>query len=222
MSQFEAPPSFGDQTHSEPAKTSGLAVTSLVCSLIVCCPLVTIFGPLLGVIAVATIGSNPARKGKGLALAGILIGLITTGVWVGGIVVGKKAIWDPMMEGPAVELRAAFDGDYDTFRAGMMGGANTATDEEIEAFVTELRDRYGNFVSMSFDMTGNQQSQTFATVQTMPYIVVFENNTLNASIDYAGADPATQQFGAVFDNIVIHDDGGQPDVSLPAPAAGGP
>ncbi len=50
-------------------KTSGLAVTSLVFSLILCCPLTTILGPLLGLGALVQIGRNPALKGRGIAFA---------------------------------------------------------------------------------------------------------------------------------------------------------
>ena len=63
MSQFEIPgaPSVpSDQPAFESGKTSGLAVSSLICSLIFCCPLTTIVGPFLGLGAFIQIGRNAA------------------------------------------------------------------------------------------------------------------------------------------------------------------
>ena len=83
MSQFSAPPAdqYSDP-YAEPPKTSAMAVWSLVCSLIFCCPVTTVLGVLLGVGAVATIGSNPNKKGKGMAFTGILLGLVFSAVQV--------------------------------------------------------------------------------------------------------------------------------------------
>lgn len=56
--------------------TSGLAVGSLVCSLIVCCiPVTSVVGVILGFCALPGINSGKA-KGKGVAYAGIVIGLL--------------------------------------------------------------------------------------------------------------------------------------------------
>ena len=59
-------------------KTSGIAIASLVCSLICCIPVTTILGILLGVGAMVSIGSNPEKKGKGLAITGIILGAVFT------------------------------------------------------------------------------------------------------------------------------------------------
>ena len=79
---FQAPlePGYG-----EPSRTSGLAISSLVCSLIFCCPLTTIIGPILGLIAFVSIGSKPNLRGKGLALTGIILGVLMTTLqaWAG-------------------------------------------------------------------------------------------------------------------------------------------
>ena len=72
MTQFESPFDAGDPGEQ---KISGLAIGSLVCSLICCVPVTTIPGILLGIWAMVSIGNNPARKGKGLAVAGIMLGV---------------------------------------------------------------------------------------------------------------------------------------------------
>ena len=91
-------------------KTSRLAVGSLVCSLILCCPITTIVGPLLGVGALLQIGGNPALKGRRIALAAIALGIAFT-LWQG---VGLRRLydtfWGPVLKGPAAELTDGFDG----------------------------------------------------------------------------------------------------------------
>jgi hypothetical protein len=61
--------------------TSAAAVTSLVCGLILCVPFVT------GLVAIITgfVGlsstSNPAVKGRGMAVAGLVLGFLSIVVW---------------------------------------------------------------------------------------------------------------------------------------------
>ena len=108
MTAFDT--TFGEQPLVE-QKTSGLAIASLVCSLIICCPLTTLIGPFLGLAAVLTIGSNPARKGKGLAMAGIIIGIFATVGWGTITVWGHKNINVPVQYGPVEVMAAGFSGD---------------------------------------------------------------------------------------------------------------
>ena len=149
MSQFDPyaqPAPYADQEggeFAEPPRTSGLAIASLVCSLVFCCPLTTLLGPLLGAIAIAMIGGNPARKGKGVAAAGIIIGLLLSAAWAGMIYVGYTTVVKPTMVGPLEEIKALQDGDYDTFRATMFGDLAGLSDDELRVFGEELESRYG-------------------------------------------------------------------------------
>ncbi|HYD01503.1 MAG TPA: DUF4190 domain-containing protein [Phycisphaerales bacterium] len=66
------------------ARTSVLAIGSLVCSLICCIPGLSIIGTLLGAVAILRISaSNGRRKGVGLAIAGIVIGLAISVCYIG-------------------------------------------------------------------------------------------------------------------------------------------
>jgi len=67
-----------DNPDVQPPKTSRLAITSLIFSLILCCPLTTILGPLLGLVSVIRIGGNPALKGRGIAVLMLHPGLVAT------------------------------------------------------------------------------------------------------------------------------------------------
>ncbi|MEM9064847.1 MAG: DUF4190 domain-containing protein [Planctomycetota bacterium] len=67
----------------EPRRTSVLAVLSLVCSLICCIPGTGLLGVFIGVVAVILIGASGGRVGgRGLAFAGIVVGLAISAVWL--------------------------------------------------------------------------------------------------------------------------------------------
>ena len=219
MTAFDT--TFGEQPLVE-QKTSGLAIASLVCSLIVCCPLTTLIGPFLGLAAVFTIGSNPARKGKGIAMAGIIIGITVTVGWGMLTVWAHENINVPVQEGPVEVMSAGFSGDISGFRMGLMGEAANGSDEEIQAFVDSLRSRYGEFVSCEMDeveLNSNPPSfdDLMQPVKIYPYLLRFENATVKARIEFATQDPLTGKFlwGTKFGTILVLDEN-LGDLSYPA------
>ncbi len=175
MTGFE--PAFNAQPVTA-TKTSGLAVTSLIFSLILCCPLTTILGPLLGLGAMVRIGRNPALKGRGLALTAIILGIGFT-VFQGFCV---RFAWDHfyrvMFTGPGNALVAGFAGDVSGFQADFTGPAANATDEEVAAFVDELRNRYGEF-QKSWISPNTAFPAVGATETTMSYVLTFANGTVD-------------------------------------------
>jgi uncharacterized protein DUF4190 len=83
------PQGFGPQGYSLPAmtKTSGAAVCSLVCGLVMCIPGLTgLVAVITGIIGIAETG-KPAVKGRGMAIAGLILGILSLVGW-GGIGVG--------------------------------------------------------------------------------------------------------------------------------------
>lgn len=58
-------------------RTSGLAIASLICGLIMCLPPVSLAGLVMGIVALSQI-ANPVKRlsGRGLAVAGIITGAI--------------------------------------------------------------------------------------------------------------------------------------------------
>jgi len=210
-----------DPTEETEVKTSGLAIASLVCSLLFFCPITTLLGPLLGIIAIPVISSNPRRKGMGLAVAGILIGIILTAGWGFG---GYKAYQfgyqfvEVVMEGPQDALTAGSNGDLITFKASFYGPGATATDEEAQAFLDTLNTRYGSFVSSQLDEKelesrgGTVQPAPGEANVAFPYLLTFSSGQVSADAEIVFADPNSQpsSFKETFINklgyIIIRDD----------------
>lgn len=194
MSQFDQPvsvPNPYDQSYQEPPKTSGLAIASLVCSLILCCPLTTLLGPLLGVIALATIGSNPARKGKGLAFAGIVLGLVFS---VGWGLIGYQAsqIFPQTMElinqGPNNALLTGTSGDVAGFKDAFFIVGTQPTDEEAQAFLDELNTRYGTFLGADGDQSGRSPAFGQGAFQ-LTYSLRFDSGAVSSDVEIVFTDP---------------------------------
>lgn len=216
---------------AEPPRTSGLAVASLVCSLIFCCPITTILAPVLGLAAIVSIGNNPTRRGKGLALAGILLGIIFTAgqAWAYFKLykVGMEFM-QVVMTGPRDALNKGFSGDIAGFRASFIGPGATAPDDQAKAFLDELTKRYGTFQTSAFDESaGGPRQQTGQPAIPFPYVLTFSGGTVNAEAEIVFFDEATQTFAKKLGYILIKDpDQGNlrfpPDaVTVPPGGAGG-
>ncbi|MBE0429495.1 MAG: DUF4190 domain-containing protein [Thermoleophilia bacterium] len=68
-----------------PDKAGGLAIASLVFSLVglLCCGVASIAGIILGAVELGRINRGESSvKGRGLALAGIIIGAVVIGLWL--------------------------------------------------------------------------------------------------------------------------------------------
>ncbi|GJM19677.1 MAG: hypothetical protein DHS20C14_18900 [Phycisphaeraceae bacterium] len=136
--------------HSEPDRTSITAIFSLICSFICCLPLVPLLGAGLGVLALIGIGRSDGRVGgKGLAVCGIVLGIIVTLLQVGGFFLLDTGLRLMVREGNTVgqaltDLEADRPGPMRSILAGPLG---SMTDAEL----AEFRDAYtadmGPFVS---------------------------------------------------------------------------
>lgn len=199
MTQYQQPPyqqnPYGPADIVQPRKTSGLAITSLVLSIIGLIPCIGIctapFGILLGLIAAVTTGG--AKKGRGLAIAAILIGVIGCAVQFVGWQWFKNTFIVPVMEGPKVAMTAGFNGDLQAFRDATTSPATDASDEEITLFFETLRARYGEFQSVRFDEQAQQgqQPQYGQPVVTFPYVFEFSNATVKGETEIIFADQTT-------------------------------
>ena len=191
MTQFESPFESGDVGEQ---KTSRLAIASLVCSLICCVPVTTIPGILLGIGAMVSIGNNPAKKGKGLAVAGVLLGVVFT---AGHAYVYPKLfsflgdVMEIVMGGPNDALTAGFANDPAAFKMQFYGTGAQATDAEAQAFIDMLRSRYGEFQSCSFNEQTQAQPSFGQPSTVFPYILTFDNATVDAEAEVIWVDERT-------------------------------
>jgi hypothetical protein len=120
---------------------------SLLCGVAVLCPIASMLGPLLGVVALAEIRRKPHRTGTKLAVAGILSGLVATAGWTAAARWWHVNARVPMLQGPAPALAAGLAGDVGGFKAGFAEEGAAAADAEALAFLDEVSGRYGRLLS---------------------------------------------------------------------------
>ncbi len=105
MDETTPPPSTPvPPAYSTPAagRTEPLAIWSLVLSLlgIVCCGfVVAIPGIICGHLALGKISRDPALQGRGMALAGVIIGYIVTAISIIWLLFGGVAVLQGIIEG---------------------------------------------------------------------------------------------------------------------------
>jgi hypothetical protein len=131
-----------------PSRVSGLAVASLVVSILGCLPGVGLVGLILGIAALPGISrSNGRVGGRTLALLGIVFGLLTTLLWC-GLVVGANSVVGGMAEAYGRPLKAMQQGQYDTMRTVIETPSNTTIpDEQFKAFSDRITSEWGTFES---------------------------------------------------------------------------
>ncbi|USO00288.1 MAG: DUF4190 domain-containing protein [Phycisphaeraceae bacterium] len=141
--------------YDAPPRTSALAVTSLVLSLICCIPLLPLIGAGVGIGAMIGIGSSRGRVGgKGLAIAGIIIGLLMTVGQVVAVVSVRNVVnmGVGLVFGSADQVMHDIEtGDFNAARAGLTGNAASLTDEQFEAFRAAYQAEYGSYQSIPTD-----------------------------------------------------------------------
>ena len=127
-----------------PARWSRLAMGSLVLSVI---PLGSVFAPILGIVALVRLRSRPDLRGRAFAWGGIVLGIVASVLMVGGAY-GIYRSFRALSQRPSIALRAAWDGNAETFRAQMAKPGGEATTAEIARWVAPLKARYGELVSV--------------------------------------------------------------------------
>lgn len=222
MSQF---PGGYDDPYATPSmtrRTSALAIAAFVCSLIFCCPITTIPGLIMGLFAIVQTGPASARKGRGLAIAAVIIALLglTFQVWVGYS--GYQA-YKIAFGAPNEIFQAAESGDLTGFRSYFVSAAASTSDAEVQAYIDGVRARYGQFQSAeieTFRMGGPR-----GDMPVFVYRLTFEKATVTAE---ALLDPKaqTRDDRMMFDSFTIIDSA-RGDLEFPpaapaAPAASGP
>lgn len=166
MTQFPPPPDAAGAVvqPSPPARSSGWAIASLVCSLVACIPVLPLLGAVFGVVALRGMSrSRGARGGRGLAIAGIIIGILAV---AGQAVIGGALYWAAQLP-PRAAMAFLTDvaaGDATAARARLTGAASRAvSDDELAAFRDRLRADFGAIEKVSMDFSGHAIQSTNPT-----------------------------------------------------------
>jgi hypothetical protein len=240
------PNPYGGNPQGEPymeQRTSVMAIIALVLGILGCIPGLGLLAIILGIIALVRIGgSNGRLGGRGLAIAGIILGLLLSVVWIGIVSVFNKGskMLSEMMAGPTTTFfTAAEAGDYAGARKAFTAqAAAQITDDDIKRFVAEYSkdagkykqvpmgvldffSAYANVGNVMQNYKGNRQNE-------IPVPVEFSNGwaVVIMHVDKQGAAPAPGG-GATFnvENISVLTNGGKeyllfdPNAPLPAPKA---
>ncbi|MBL8761979.1 MAG: DUF4190 domain-containing protein [Phycisphaerae bacterium] len=146
-----------DSEIAAPQRTSILAILSLVCSLICLIPGTGVLAAIFGISALIGIkGSRGRVGGTGLAVAGLIVGLLFTMIWIGIVIGATKMMqgFTSQFTGPMNQAIVAMDtGDYTRVRTMLTPEANQgATDEQINAFRAAYQGELGSFKGVPTDM----------------------------------------------------------------------
>jgi hypothetical protein len=166
----------------ERSRTSGLAVGSLVSSLLCCCPAVTpLLGLILGFFALRAIGRSDGRlRGRGLAIAGIAIAIGVGVMQILTYVMFQNTL-ERMIQGAESTVQAAMAGDVTRARLGLAPSTRgEVTDEEILAFGTALQQAMGDLQDVSVDMANraNAVPGSIGDDVVMPLAFDFDNGRM--------------------------------------------
>ena len=209
-----------------PSRTSLLAIASLICSLVCFIPGLSVLGVALGLLALVLIPSAGGRVGgKGLAIAGVVLGLLFTFAWVGlvygGVQMAKMvsgAMGTPVREGFA----ALEKGDYDGARAVLHPDVRAeVSDAELAVFVERYHQAVGTFDSVpeglfeffgAYGQIGQQMQKYQGGGNIVPIPAVFSNGTALVVLHFdqngvGGGSGGPTFSGSVTDLIVVASDG---------------
>lgn len=131
---YSATADFGSSMPAEPPRTSIMAILSLVASLVCFIPGLPTIGSVLGVFALIGISSSKGRvKGSGLAVAGIVLGLLFSMLQIGAVLGANALMKEYAKFGEPVLLVES--GDSSGFRKYLSTEVDAAvTDADIAAF----------------------------------------------------------------------------------------
>lgn len=147
QTQFSAFP--GNEVVVE-ERTSIMAIVSLVLALICFVPGLGVLAAILGIAALFMIGGSRGRVGgKGLAISGLIIGLLVSALWI-GFAIGASKFYKMAVETvakPGAEVvAAAGSGDFEAARKILVPAtANALTDEDFKRFRAEYEAELGAF-----------------------------------------------------------------------------
>lgn len=186
----------------------GMATASLICSLILCCPIVTLVGVILGIVALLKIRGS-AMSGRGLAWAGIIIGILTTTLTTLFMIIAINiglGVLEQTPESVTTAIKAGITGDIEKFRMEFTHDAVAASDDEITSFLETITTRYGVFDKAVIDMATMQAGQQPSGDEPeLPIQLVFETKTISAIVVFTVAKGTDSLIDVQIQCLLIRD-----------------
>lgn len=156
MSQAPPPPSMNPYPSAgfpQPPKTNGFAVGSLICGIVGCLQITSLAAIILGVLGVKK-SKEPGTGGKGMAIAGIVLGIlwivISIGLGIAGYA-GYKTVKGYVLE-PTQQVGQHFLNSLesgDTATAGNYTTGEFSTDQ-LSKISSQVKS-YGHFKNFSLN-----------------------------------------------------------------------
>lgn len=186
---------------------SRLALVSVLCSLCICLPPVVALGPILSIWALFDIRRFPGKRGTSLAIGALVGGTVLAAGYVFGAFWWNSNVRQPMLHGPQAALRAAALGELDAFRGEFFGDGASASDQEVQCFVDELRGRYGNFIAS--EQVKVQPAAADPSTNSMkpqiPYELRFERRSVPAVAEFILLEQGHRGLVAKFGWLRVQD-----------------
>lgn len=195
----------GMEVYPEPERTSLASIFGLIFSLVGCCVGVTaLLGVPLSIAGLVSASRSRSRiGGRGLAIAGLIIGLLNLALWgscLGGGMFSWRFVENNTLD-PTERFFVSLQQDQlDAARANLASPAADATDEELRAFREAYRSTLGDFVSRPRGLREYIQSmarmgpwQTVAPQpggQMMPVVATFTTGDALLIIDMSAQTAA--------------------------------
>lgn len=142
-------PDAADPLFITPERVSYLAVAALVLGLLSCVPGFGILAVLIGAFGILAISRADGRlSGRGMAVVGVVLGLLTTVVWIAvgvGAVSMFRFVRDDVMRPTAGFVADAQAKSFAKLKASLPAAApEVVTDENLARFGDELANALGN------------------------------------------------------------------------------
>ena len=186
---------------------SRLAIVSLLCGLILVCPLATLAAPVLGIIALQRLRRQPELTGGVFAWWGIGLGVVAGVGWLAFAGWLHVNVRGAVLAGPESALRAGLnDGDPAGFRAELHGIGGAADLEVAESFLATVASRYGELVEIRPDTDREAVGRPFQSGSiVVPYMFEFTEATVPGRARFLIGASDARGIVARFDVIHLED-----------------
>lgn len=196
MTQFSPPPPQPPYTAAGPAPWSATAIAGFVCALLGCTGVLAPLGLILGIVGIYKTGDG-LRRGRGLAIAAIPVslatGLLGLAFWAFFIIAAAGASFiqsiPAVIKADATEMEQAIA----IVREAATEDFNQAvSDGQVTAWITQLQEKHGKFITMEPPVPGTPASGSRGGVVSIPIKFVNGKGIVQITFDWEGWRPALQ------------------------------